>query len=114
MLTVFAVNIMVITTVVIIHYEFMYRFTLLMPHMKIRHRFLNSVKFPVYVCRADQRQGRRVRSRGGAHDDHPHQLGRRGVEVRAGSTADARYVRFSLSSPASWVGLWETSVWSCP
>lgn len=39
MLTVFAVNIMVIATVVIIHYEFMYRFTLLMPHMKIRHRF---------------------------------------------------------------------------
>ena len=39
MLTVFAVNIMVIAIVVIIHYEFMFRFTLLMPHMQIRHRF---------------------------------------------------------------------------
>ncbi|MEE4145699.1 MAG: potassium channel family protein [Halieaceae bacterium] len=39
MLTVFAVNIMVIATVVMIHYEFMYRFTLLMPRMKVRHRF---------------------------------------------------------------------------
>jgi hypothetical protein len=38
-LTVFAVNIMVIATVVMIHYEFMYRFTLLMPRMKVRHRF---------------------------------------------------------------------------
>jgi len=38
-LTVFAVNIMVIAIVVIIHYEFMFRFTLLMPHMQIRHRF---------------------------------------------------------------------------
>ena len=39
MLTVFTVNIMVIATVVMIHYEFMYRFTLLMPRMNIRHRF---------------------------------------------------------------------------
>ena len=30
---------MVIAIVVIIHYEFMFRFTLLMPHMQIRHRF---------------------------------------------------------------------------
>lgn len=37
--TVFAVNIAVIALVVMIHYEFMYRFTLLMPQMKIRHRF---------------------------------------------------------------------------
>jgi hypothetical protein len=33
------VNIAVIASAVIIHYEFMYRFTLLMPRMKIRHRF---------------------------------------------------------------------------
>ncbi len=39
MLTVFAVNIMVIATVVIIHYEFMFRFTLLMPKLTVRHRF---------------------------------------------------------------------------
>ena len=39
MLTVFAVNIMVIATVVMIHYEFMFRFTLLMPQLKVRHRF---------------------------------------------------------------------------
>ena len=39
MLIVFTVNIMVIATVVMIHYEFMYRFTLLMPQMKVRHRF---------------------------------------------------------------------------
>ena len=39
MLIVFAVNIVVIAMVVIIHYEFMYRFTLLMPHLKVRHRF---------------------------------------------------------------------------
>jgi hypothetical protein len=30
---------MVIATVVMIHYEFLYRCTLLMPHMRIRHRF---------------------------------------------------------------------------
>lgn len=39
MITVFAVNIMVIATVVMIHYEFLYRCTLLMPQLKIRHRF---------------------------------------------------------------------------
>jgi len=38
-LTVFAVNLTVIAAAVMIHYEFMYRFTLLMPRMKIRHRF---------------------------------------------------------------------------
>lgn len=39
MLTVFFVNLVVIAIAVIIHYEFMYQFTLLMPRMKIRHRF---------------------------------------------------------------------------
>lgn len=39
MLTVFAVNLAVIATVVMIHYEFMYRFTVWMPRMQIRHRF---------------------------------------------------------------------------
>ncbi len=39
MLIVLAVNIMLIATVVMIHYEFMYRFMLLMPRMNIRHRF---------------------------------------------------------------------------
>lgn len=39
MLAVFLANILVIATVVMIHYEFMYRFTLLMPQMNIRHRF---------------------------------------------------------------------------
>ncbi len=39
MITVFAVNLVVIGIAVMIHYEFMYRFTLLMPRMKIRHRF---------------------------------------------------------------------------
>ena len=39
MLAVFIANILVIATVVIIHYEFMYRFTLLMPKMNVRHRF---------------------------------------------------------------------------
>jgi hypothetical protein len=38
-LIVFTVNIMVIATVVMIHYEFMYRFTLLMPRLNIRLRF---------------------------------------------------------------------------
>jgi len=38
-LVVFVVNILVIATVVMIHYEFMYRFTLLMPKMNVRHRF---------------------------------------------------------------------------
>ena len=39
MVTVFAVNLVVIAITVMIHYEFMYRFTLLMPRMHIRHRF---------------------------------------------------------------------------
>jgi len=30
---------MVIAVVVVIHYEFLYRFTELMPHIKVRHRF---------------------------------------------------------------------------
>jgi hypothetical protein len=34
-----AVNIFVIVTAVMIHYEFLYRFTLLMPRMKVLHRF---------------------------------------------------------------------------
>jgi hypothetical protein len=38
-LTIFAVNLTVIAAAVMIHYEFMYRFTLLMPKLKIRHRF---------------------------------------------------------------------------
>jgi len=39
MATVFFVNIIVITLAVMIHYEFLYRVTNLLPHMKIRHRF---------------------------------------------------------------------------
>lgn len=39
MLTVFIINIIVVSIVVIIHYEFLYRFTLIMPELKIRHRF---------------------------------------------------------------------------
>ena len=39
MLTVIAVNIMVIATVVVIHYEFLYRFTVVMPLLEVRHRF---------------------------------------------------------------------------
>lgn len=39
MLTVFVINIIVITIVVMIHYEFLYRFTQLMPVLKVRHRF---------------------------------------------------------------------------
>ena len=39
MLLVFAVNLLVIATAVMIHYEFMYRFTVAMPRLKIRHRF---------------------------------------------------------------------------
>ena len=39
MLTVFITNILVIGIVVIIHYEFLYRFTVIMPELKIRHRF---------------------------------------------------------------------------
>jgi hypothetical protein len=36
---VFTVNLLVIVTAVMIHYEFLYRFTLLMPRMSVRHRF---------------------------------------------------------------------------
>jgi hypothetical protein len=36
---VFTVNILVIVTAVMIHYEFLYRFTLLMPRLSVRHRF---------------------------------------------------------------------------
>ena len=39
MLAILTLNTVVIAIVVVIHYEFMYRFTLLMPRMKIRHRF---------------------------------------------------------------------------
>lgn len=39
MVTVFIVNLFVIAVAVMIHYEFLYRFTLLMPRLKIRHRF---------------------------------------------------------------------------
>jgi hypothetical protein len=39
MLWVFLVNSAVIAVVVIIHYEFLYRFTTLMPRLRIRHRF---------------------------------------------------------------------------
>ena len=31
-----------------------------------------------------------------------------------GANADARYVRFTLSSPASWVDIFEANVWQCP
>ena len=39
MLTVFITNIIVIAIVVAMHYEFLYRFTLIMPELKVRHRF---------------------------------------------------------------------------
>lgn len=39
MISIFAVNLFVIGLAVIIHYEFLYRITLLMPKMKIRHRY---------------------------------------------------------------------------
>tara|TARA_R110002110_G_scaffold205066_7_gene417158 strand:- start:302750 stop:303175 length:426 start_codon:yes stop_codon:yes gene_type:complete len=39
LIIVFAVNLLVIGITVMIHYEFLYRFTLLMPALKIRHRF---------------------------------------------------------------------------
>lgn len=39
MVAIFTVNTLVIATVVMIHYEFLYRFTTFMPKMKIRHRF---------------------------------------------------------------------------
>ena len=38
MITVFLVNSIVVALTVIIHYEFLYRFTILMPRLKIRHR----------------------------------------------------------------------------
>ena len=39
MFTVFLVNGIVVAATVMIHYEFLYRFTILMPRLKIRHRF---------------------------------------------------------------------------
>ncbi len=39
MFTVVALNIMVIATVVVIHYGFLFRLTELMPYIKVRHRF---------------------------------------------------------------------------
>lgn len=39
MITVYAVNMFVIGLVVMIHYEFLHAITLLMPRLKIRHRF---------------------------------------------------------------------------
>ena len=48
MITVIAVNLFVIGLVVMIHYEFLYRITLLMPQLKIRHRF--RIVFGVFVA----------------------------------------------------------------
>ncbi|RLQ23548.1 two pore domain potassium channel family protein [Seongchinamella sediminis] len=39
MIAIVSINILVIAVAVIIHYEFLYRFTILMPQLKIRHRF---------------------------------------------------------------------------
>ncbi len=39
MVLVFLVNSLVIALTVMIHYEFLYRFTILMPRMRVRHRF---------------------------------------------------------------------------
>ena len=39
MIAVFAVNLFVIGLVVMLHYEFLHRTTLLMPKLKLRHRF---------------------------------------------------------------------------
>lgn len=39
MITLFTVNLLVIAIAVTIHYEFLYRFTLLMPRINVRHRF---------------------------------------------------------------------------
>ena len=39
MITVFAVNLFVIGLAVMIHYEFLFRVTLMMPRLNIRHRF---------------------------------------------------------------------------
>ncbi len=39
MITVFAVNLFIIGLVVMMHYEFLHRITLLMPNLNMRHRF---------------------------------------------------------------------------
>ena len=39
MLSVVLINIVIIVAVVLIHYEFLYRFTVLMPKLNVRHRF---------------------------------------------------------------------------
>ena len=39
MLTIFLLNISIITLAVLIHYEFLYRISLAIPKMKIKHRF---------------------------------------------------------------------------
>lgn len=39
MVSIFLINSVVVAVVVIIHYEFLYQFTRLMPRLKIRHRF---------------------------------------------------------------------------
>ncbi len=39
MFTVFFINGFVVALTVMIHYEFLHRFTILMPRLKIRHRF---------------------------------------------------------------------------
>ena len=48
MAIVFIVNILVIALAVIIHYEFLYRITVLMPRLKIRHRF--RIVFGVFLA----------------------------------------------------------------
>ena len=39
MIVVLLVNTLIVITVVVIHYEFLFRLTLLLPKMKVRHRF---------------------------------------------------------------------------
>lgn len=39
MITVYIVNLLIVGVAVMIHYEFLHRITLMMPKMKIRHRF---------------------------------------------------------------------------
>ena len=39
MIVVFLVNTLIVVTAVIIHYEFLYRLTLLLPRIQVRHRF---------------------------------------------------------------------------
>ncbi|SFP96889.1 potassium channel family protein [Pseudomonas borbori] len=39
MIVVFLVNTLIVITAVIIHYEFLYRLTLLLPRIQVRHRF---------------------------------------------------------------------------